>query len=201
VSVPGSLHRFAGLSSALLSDSGRKAAAGVGIANERIPRLSRECHNQAGGVVSRLLSRPRGTGRNGAGRGCQPANGPGTGAGLRGVSHTGEQPTQLNSGRELTALLVGGADCGGFCLCDDEHAGRMGVRIEDGKLTITVFRSALANAIRWRRRAHQGSRWCSRGARHDRQCDHLIAGSTRIAEREKLARLRQVVAQKHPRPS
>jgi hypothetical protein len=31
--------------------------------------------------------------------------------------------------------------------------------------------------------------------------DHLIAGSTRIAEREKLARLRQVVAQKHPRPS
>jgi hypothetical protein len=31
--------------------------------------------------------------------------------------------------------------------------------------------------------------------------DHLIAGSTRIAAREKLARLRQVVAQKHLRPS
>ena len=31
--------------------------------------------------------------------------------------------------------------------------------------------------------------------------DHLTAGSTRIEEREKLARLRQVVAQKHPRPS
>jgi hypothetical protein len=31
--------------------------------------------------------------------------------------------------------------------------------------------------------------------------EHLIAGSTRIAAREKLARLRQVVAQKHPRPS
>ena len=29
--------------------------------------------------------------------------------------------------------------------------------------------------------------------------DHLTAGSTRIAAREKLARLRQVVAQKHPR--
>jgi hypothetical protein len=33
----------------------------------------------------------------------------------------------------------------------------MGVRIEDGKLTITAFRSALANAIRWRRRAHWGA--------------------------------------------
>ena len=31
--------------------------------------------------------------------------------------------------------------------------------------------------------------------------DHLTAGSTRIAAREKLTRLRQVVAQKHPRPS
>jgi hypothetical protein len=31
--------------------------------------------------------------------------------------------------------------------------------------------------------------------------DHLTAGSTRIAAREKLARLRQVVAQKHARPS
>jgi len=31
--------------------------------------------------------------------------------------------------------------------------------------------------------------------------DHLAAESTRIAAREKLARLRQVVAQKHPRPS
>jgi hypothetical protein len=31
----------------------------------------------------------------------------------------------------------------------------MGVRIEDGKLTITVFRSALANAICWCRGAHK----------------------------------------------
>ena len=31
--------------------------------------------------------------------------------------------------------------------------------------------------------------------------DHLTVGSTRIAAREKLARLRQVVAQKHPRPT
>ena len=78
-------------------------------------------------------------------------DGPGTGAGLRGVGDGGEQPAQLDRGRELAALLEGGADCGGFCLCDDHHAGRMGVRIEDGKLTITVFRSALANAICWRR--------------------------------------------------
>jgi hypothetical protein len=31
--------------------------------------------------------------------------------------------------------------------------------------------------------------------------DHLTVGSTRIEAREKLARLRQVVAQKHPSPS
>jgi hypothetical protein len=55
-------------------------------------------------------------------------------------------------------------------LGDDHHAGRMGVRIEDGKLTITVFSPALANAICWRRGAHahqvEGG---ARGARHDRQ--------------------------------
>ena len=76
-------------------------------------------------------------------------DGPGTGAGLRGVGDGGEQPAQLDRGRQLAALLESGADRGGLCLGDDEHAGRMGVRIEDGKLTITVFRSALANAICW----------------------------------------------------
>ena len=38
-----------------------------------LPSLSRECRNQAGGVVSRLLGRTRGTGRGGTGRGFQPA--------------------------------------------------------------------------------------------------------------------------------
>jgi hypothetical protein len=76
-------------------------------------------------------------------------DGPGTGAGLGGVGDGGEQPAQLDRGRELAALLEDGADRGGLCLGDDEHAGRMGARIEDGKPAITVFRSALANAICW----------------------------------------------------
>ena len=80
-------------------------------------------------------------------------DGPGTGAGLRGVGDGGEQPAQLDRGRQLAALLEGGADRGGLCLGDDEHAGRMGVRTEGGKLTITVFSPALANAICWRRGA------------------------------------------------
>ena len=42
-----------------------------------------------------------------------------------------------------------GADRGGLCLGDDEHAGSMGARTEGGKLAITVFRSALVNAICW----------------------------------------------------
>ncbi len=39
----------------------------------RLPRLSRECRNQAGGVGSRLLGRARGTEFCGAGSGFQPA--------------------------------------------------------------------------------------------------------------------------------
>ena len=97
-------------------------------------------------------------------------DGPGTGAGLRGVGDGGEQPAQLDRGRQLAALLESGTDRCGLCLGDDHHAGRMGVRIEDGKLTITVFSPALANAICWRRGAHahqvEGG---ARGARHDRQ--------------------------------
>ena len=60
-------------------------------------------------------------------------DGPGTGAGLRGVGDGWEQPAQLDRGRELAALLVDGADRGGLSLGDDEHAGRMGVRTEGGK--------------------------------------------------------------------
>jgi hypothetical protein len=83
------------------------------------------------------------------GQGLPASNGPGTRAGLRVVGDGWEQPSQLDRGRELAALLVDGADRGGLSLADNEHAGRMGARIEDGKPAITVFRSALANAICW----------------------------------------------------
>jgi hypothetical protein len=46
-------------------------------------------------------------------------------------------------------LLESGTDPGGLSLGDDEHIGRMGARTEGGKLAITVFRSALVNAICW----------------------------------------------------
>jgi hypothetical protein len=52
---------------------------------------------------------------------------------LRIVGHAGEQPTKLDRGSELAALVEGGADGGGFSLSDDEHAGRMGVRSESGR--------------------------------------------------------------------
>ena len=85
----------------------------------------------------------------GAADGQRPpaGDGPGTGAGLRGVGDGGEQPAQLDRGRELAALLEDGTDRGGLSFGDDEHAGRMGARTEGGKLAITVFRSALVNAI------------------------------------------------------
>jgi hypothetical protein len=38
-----------------------------------------------------------------------------------------------NSRRSSTALLLHGADRGGFCLGDDEHAGRMVTRMEGDK--------------------------------------------------------------------
>ena len=48
---------------------------------------------------------------------------------------------QLDRSRELAALLVDGADRGGLCLGDDEHAGRMGVRqvavTPDGVIWVT----------------------------------------------------------------
>ena len=48
-------------------------------------------------------------------------DGPGTGAGLRGVGDGGEQPAQLDRGRQLAALLESGTDRCGLCLGDDEH--------------------------------------------------------------------------------
>jgi hypothetical protein len=104
-------------------------------------------------------------------------DGPGTRAGLGGVGDGGEQPAQLDRGRELAALLVDAADRGGLCLGDDEHAGRMGVRIEDGKLT------KRSSARRWRTRSvgRRGRapdlRWCSRGARHDRRRGTAMRGT------------------------
>ena len=60
-------------------------------------------------------------------------DGPGTGAGLRGVGDGGEQPAQLDRGRQLAALLESGADRCGLCLGDDEHRRSMGTRIMTGK--------------------------------------------------------------------
>jgi hypothetical protein len=71
-----------------------------------LPSLSRECRNQGGVASSRASPRHR-TQRDG--QGLPAGNGPGTRAGLRGVG-AGEQPAQLDRGRELAALLVDGAD-------------------------------------------------------------------------------------------
>jgi hypothetical protein len=59
-----------------------------------------------------------------------PPAGDGEGAlpGFRHVGHTGEQTAQLDGGRQFASLVEGGTDCGGFCLGDNEHAGRMGTR-------------------------------------------------------------------------
>ena len=67
------------------------------------------------------------------GQGFPAGDGPGAGAGLRGVCDGGEQPAQFDRGRELAALLVDGADRGGLGLGDDEHAGRMGRLVTVGK--------------------------------------------------------------------
>ena len=52
---------------------------------------------------------------------------------LRVVGDAGEQPAQLDSSRQFTSLIEGGADRVGFCLGDDEHGGRMGARTMVGK--------------------------------------------------------------------
>jgi hypothetical protein len=52
---------------------------------------------------------------------------------LRIVGHAGEQAAQLDRGSVLAALVEGGADGGGLCLGDDEHAGSMGTRTVTGK--------------------------------------------------------------------
>ena len=60
-------------------------------------------------------------------------NGPGAFPRLHGVGDAGKQPAQLDGGRQLAVLLEGGADCGGFCLGDDEHPRSMGMRTMTGK--------------------------------------------------------------------
>ena len=82
------------------------------------------------------------------GQGLPASNGPGTRAGLRVVGDGWEQPSQLDRGRELAALLVDGADRGGLSLADNEHAGRMGVDIEDGKRPVPGRQVTLVPAAR-----------------------------------------------------
>jgi hypothetical protein len=82
------------------------------------------------------------------GQGLPARNGPGTRAGLRVVGDGWEQPSQLDRGRELPALLVDGADRGGLSLADNEHAGRMGVDIEDGKRPVPGRQVTLVPAAR-----------------------------------------------------
>jgi hypothetical protein len=65
---------------------------------------------------SPLANRDRGTGRSGTGMGAYAV-----------LVMAG------NSRRSSTALLLHGADRGGFCLGDDEHAGRMVTRMEGDK--------------------------------------------------------------------
>ena len=71
------------------------------------------------------------TSRNG--QGLPARDGPGVLSGLRIVEHTREQTAQLDRGSELAALFEDGADRGGLCLSDNEHAGRMGRRAVDDK--------------------------------------------------------------------
>ena len=60
-------------------------------------------------------------------------DGPGALPRLRHVSDQRKQSAQLDGGRKLAFLLEGGADRGGFCLGDNEHAGRMGAHTDGGK--------------------------------------------------------------------
>ena len=93
---------------------------------------------RTGSCRDRPISPPAGpiAGPGLRGQGLPAGNGPGTSASLRVVGDGWEQPAQLDRGRELATLLVDGANRGGLSLGDDEHAGRMGVRTEGGKLGI-----------------------------------------------------------------
>ena len=59
--------------------------------------------------------------------------GPGAGPRLRSVGDTRKQPAQLDRGRQLAALLEGGADRSGFYIGDHEHPESMGSRSTTGK--------------------------------------------------------------------
>jgi len=85
-------------------------------------------------------------------------NDPGAFPRLHGVGDAGKQPAQLDRGRQLAVLLEGGADCGGFCLGDDEHPRSMGMRTMTGKpyqrhareMLLRNGRAALASSSRAR---------------------------------------------------
>jgi hypothetical protein len=49
------------------------------------------------------------------------------------VGDGGEQPAQLDGGRQFASLIEDGADRRGLCLADHEHPGSMGARTAAGK--------------------------------------------------------------------
>jgi hypothetical protein len=55
-----------------------------------------------------------------------PGDGPGALSRLRVIGDVGEQPAQLNGGRQFALLLIGGADRGGGFLGNDKHGGQHG---------------------------------------------------------------------------
>ena len=55
------------------------------------------------------------------------------------VGDAGEQPPQLDRGRELAMLLEGGADRSGLSLTDDEHRWSMGRHVVAGKRSCRIF--------------------------------------------------------------
>ena len=84
-------------------------------------------------MVSRLLGRTRGTGRGGTGRGFQPAMVRAQARACAVSVMAGNSRRSSTAAENSPLLLVDGTDRGGLSLGDDEHAGRMGVRIEGGK--------------------------------------------------------------------
>ena len=70
-----------------------------------------------------------------------------------------EPSAQLDSGREIPALVEGSANCGGICLGDDEHGQSMGGRVSISKL----IPRPLNATTRWSSnlRCHMKMRGCS----------------------------------------
>jgi hypothetical protein len=59
---------------------------------------------------------------------------------LQVVGDGGEQPAQLDGGRQLASLLECGADRSGFRFGDDEHPASMGTRTAAGKRPLAQAR-------------------------------------------------------------